>query len=147
MLISKIKDNLYKAQLKREEVKVSTLRLLLSEIRYAVISKGHELSDEEIVSVIQKEIKKRQEGALGFRRGNREEEAQKEEAEAQILESYLPPQLSNEELLEIVQATINEVAASSLADMGKVIGAVMGKVAGRAEGARVSTLVKQKLSE
>ncbi len=146
MLLDVISGNLKKAQLNREDLKVSTLRLLISAINYEKIQKGRDLSDEEIISIVQKEIKKRKEAALGFRQGQREESAQKEEAEANILEEYLPLQLSDEELTKIAEDTITELGAKSLSDMGKVIGLVMGKVQGQADGARVSRVVKEKLT-
>ncbi len=146
MITQKIQEDLKTAQLDRDEVKVSTLRLLLSEINNAKIAKGGDLSAEDLMSVVQKEAKKRREAALGFRSGSREEQAQKEEAELKILEGYLPLQLSDEELTQIVLETITEVGASSLQDMGKVIGAVMGKVKGQADGARISSIVKEKIS-
>lgn len=146
MLIDKVSSDLKQAQLARNEVKVSTLRLLLSEIHNAEIAKGALLSDEDIVAVVSREVKKRKEAAAGFRAGNREEQAQKEEAEGKILEDYLPAQLSNEELTKIVEDSINELGAKSLADMGKVMGVVMGKVKGQADGGLVSALVKEKLS-
>lgn len=145
MLIDQIQSDLKEAQLQKDEVKVSTLRLLLSELRYAQINKNGELSDAEVVTVIQKELKKRKEAAVGFRQGGREDAAIKEEAEAAILAVYLPTQLSDEELTKIVEEAINETGASSVSDMGKVISQVMSKVAGQAEGARVSSLVKEKL--
>ncbi len=146
MLTDQIQDELKQAQLSRDEVKVSTLRLLLSEINNAKIAKGADLTDEEIVSVVQKEAKKRKEASAGYRLGGREEQAQKEEAELQILEVYLPAQLSNEELTQIVEETIKELGTTSVSDMGKVIGAVMVKVKGQADGGVVSGLVRQKLS-
>lgn len=146
MLIDQLQDDLKNAQLNRDEVKVSTLRLLLSEIKNAEISKGNVLSDEDAVSVIQREAKKRKEAAEGFRSGNREESALKEEAELKILESYLPAQLSNEELTKIVEEAITELGATNMADMGKIIGSVMGKVRGKADGGTVSGLVKERLS-
>ncbi len=145
MLLSKLQSDLKNAQLERDEIKVSTLRLLLSEIKNTEIQKGGELSDEDVISVIQKEVKKRKEAALGFRSGGREEQAQKEEAEGTILQAYLPAQLSNEELTRIVKESINETGATSIQDMGKVIGMVMGKVRGQAQGSTVSALVKEKL--
>lgn len=146
MLIDQIQSDLKQFQLQRQEAEVSTLRMLLSEIRYAQIGKGKELSDADIVAVIQKEVKKRKEAAEGFRQGGRLESAAKEEKESEILQKYLPTQLSDEELTKIVENSINDMGAKTVADMGKVIGAVMSKVAGQAEGARVSALVKQKLS-
>ena len=145
MLLDKIQSDLKESQLARDEMKVSTLRLLLSEIKNAEIAKGGELLDSDIISVIQKEIKKRKEASLAFRQGGRDEQAQKEEAESRVLEAYLPLQLSDEALTKIVEDTITELGATSIQDMGKVIGAVMSKVAGQADGGKVSQLVKGRL--
>lgn len=146
----RIKQDLKEAMLARNELAVSTLRILISELRNATIAKGNAnstLSESEVISVIQKEIKKRKEGAAGFRQGGREENAQKEESEAYALEKYLPAQLTDEELTKIVEDTINNVGASSVADMGKVIGQVMAKVGQTADGGRVSQIVKENLSK
>lgn len=144
-MLEKIQTDLKEAQLARDEVKVSTLRLLLSEVKNGEISKGGPLAGSDIVSIIQREVKKRKEAAVGFRSGQREEAALKEEQEAKVLEGYLPAQMSNEELTKIVSDTITELGATSIADMGKVMGVVMGKVAGRADGSQVSSIVKEKL--
>ena len=141
-----IQEDLKQAQLGRDEVKVSTLRLLLSEIKNDEIAKGRQLSDEDILIVVQREAKKRKEAAEGFRKGSREDAATAEEAELQILEAYLPAQLSNEELTEMIDQAITEIGATQISDMGKVIGQVMSKAAGRVDGGRVSSLVKEKLS-
>lgn len=153
-MLNQIQADLKDAQLAKDEVKVSTLRMLLSEIHNSEIllrqssgqEKGGELSEQDIISVIQREVKKRKEAAEGFRSGGREEAAQKEEAELKVLEGYLPTQLSNEELTKIVAGAITELGATSVSDMGKVIGIVMGKVAGKADGGRVSQLVREKLA-
>lgn len=145
MLQEKLQEELRSAQLARDEVKVSTLRLLLSEIKNAQIAKG-ELSDQDVISAVRREVKRRKEAAAGFRKGGKEDSAQKEEAELKILLGFLPAQLSTEELTKIIESSINELGATSIQDMGKVIGAVMGKVAGQADGIRVSALVKEKLS-
>lgn len=145
-LVERIQSDLKEAQLKKDVIKVSTLRLLLSEIKNAQIAKGENLSDQDIISVIQRELKKRQEAAAYFRQGGREEQAQNEEKELAILQFFLPAQLSNEELTKLVEDSINEVGAKSLADMGKVMGIVMSKVQGRADGGAVSALVKERLS-
>ncbi len=146
MLLDKIQSDLKSAQLARQEVNVSTLRLLLAEIKNAQIQKGEGLNDSEIVLIVQKEIKKRKEAASAFRLGSREEQALAEESESQVLAGYLPAQLSNEELTKIIETTINEMGATSISDMGKVIGSVMAKVKGQAEGGVVSSLVKEKLT-
>lgn len=145
-MLGKIQEDLKQAQLARDEIKVSTLRLLLSEIHNVEIQKGGKLLDQDVISVVQREVKKRKEAAAGFRQGGREEQAKKEETEGAVLESYLPAQISNEVLTKIVEDSINEVGAKSQADMGKVIGMVMNKVTGKADGGMVSALVKEKLS-
>lgn len=146
MLIDDLQADLKSAQLGKDTVKVGTLRLLLSEGTYARISKGDELSDADWISIIQREIKKRKEAAESFKQGNRPEQAMKEEKEAQVLTAYLPEQLSDEQLSKIIEEVINKTGAASISEMGKVIGAVMPQVAGCASGARVSALVKDKLS-
>lgn len=145
-MLDKIQNDLKEAQLSRDETKVSTLRLLLSEIHNLEIIKKT-ISDQDIISVIAKEVKKRKEATEAFRNGGREQQAQKEEAESKILEAYLPSQTNIEELTKLIDDTINELGVTSLADMGKAIGAVMGKVAGRADGGTVSQIVKEKLSK
>lgn len=146
MLFEKIQADLKDAQLQREEVKISTLRMLLSEIHNAKIAKGQELSESDLMVIIQKEVKKRKEASLGFRQGGREDSALKEEKEAEILSTYLPKQLSDSELEAIIDEAITQTGATQISDMGKVIGMVMGKVAGQADGGRVSALVKSKLN-
>lgn len=146
MLTEQIQSDLKKAQLTRDEIKVSALRMLLSEMKYAQINKGQDLADDDVIVVVQKEAKKRKEAASGFRSGGREDSALKEEAELRILESYLPTQLSKEELTKIVEETISELGATKIQDMGKVMGVVMGKVKGQSDGTTVSSLVKERLS-
>lgn len=144
--LDQIQSDLKNAQLARNELKVSTLRLLLSEIHNAEIQKGADLSDQDIIPVLSKEAKKRKEATAGFRIGNREESALKEEAELKILQEYLPVEMDSGELTKIVESTITEVGATSMSDMGKVMGVVMGKVKGQADGGTISALVREKLS-
>ncbi len=145
---NQIKEDLKKAQLARDEMKVSTIRMLISQLTYAKVKKGAdaELEDTEIIAVVQKEIKQRQESIDAFEKGGRPELAEKEKAEMEILKAYLPPQMSDDELAKIVEEAIAQTGATSAADMGKVIGMVMGKVGQAASGSQVSSLVKQKLT-
>lgn len=147
MTLDRLQNDLKEAQLAKDEVKVSTLRLLLSEIHNAEIQKGGDLVEADLVSILQREVKKRKEASEAFRSGGREEQARKEEQELAVLESYLPAQLSNEELTKIVEQTINELGASGMADMGKVIGSVMDKIKGQADGGAVSQLVRERLAK
>lgn len=145
MLFDKLQEDLRQAQLNREVVKVATLRLLLSELKYAQIEKNRDLQEEEIISITSREVKKRKESISAFKQGNREDLVSKEEAEIKVLKLYLPEQLSDEELIKIVEDAISETGATNITQMGQVIGKVMGKVIGKAEGARVSSLVKERL--
>lgn len=140
-----LRQDLKQAQLDRDEIKVSTLRLLISEITNLKIQKGEDLVNEDVISVIQKAVKQRKESIESFRKGNREDLASKEEAEMKILQTYLPQQISDEELTKVIEDSITRLGATSQADMGKVIGSVMGQVGQKAEGARVSAIVRSKL--
>lgn len=147
MLFDNLQQDLKQAMLSREEVKVATLRLLISEVKNSQIAKGHDLSEDEILVVVAKEAKKRKEAADGFRQGSREESAAQEEAELAVLMEYLPSQIGDEELTNIVETTITELGATSMIDMSKVIGAVLAKVKGQADGGRVSGIAKRMLSK
>ena len=143
----KIREDLKVAMIAKDETTVSTLRMLISEMTYAKVAKSVEsLSDEDIISVVQKEAKKRKESIDSFNSGGRPELAEKEKVELEILQKYLPEQISDEELTKVVEDSITKLGASQMSDMGKVIGMVMGQVGAKAEGARVSSLVKEKLS-
>lgn len=105
-----------------------------------------QLSEEEIIEIVQKEIRKRQEAISAYQKGGREDLVQKEQAELAVLRKYLPAQLSDEALKDIIQQAIEQTGAESLQDMGKVMGRVMPQVKGRAEGGRVSALVQEALA-
>ncbi len=109
------------------------------------LEKRSQLIDEEIAEVIASEIKKRKESAEQFRAGGREELAQKEKSEMDILLAYLPEQMPEEEIRAEVQKTITELGATGFKDMGRVIGAVMAKLKGRADGGMVSKITKEML--
>ena len=136
----------YKAAMKvRDAVKVSVLRLLRSAIHNAEIDRQRALTDDEILGVIQSEIRKRRESIEAFQQGVRADLAEREQAELAILEAYLPQPLSRAELEVLVRETIREVGALSVRDMGKVMAALMPKVRGRADGREVNELVRQLL--
>lgn len=136
----------YKAAMKeRNELQVSVLRLLRSAIHNAEIDKRRALSDDEILGVIQSEVRKRQESIDAFQQGGRQDLVERERAELAILQSYLPQALTRDELLALIQETVQQVGALSVRDMGKVMGALMPKVRGRADGREVSELVRQTL--
>jgi uncharacterized protein YqeY len=144
-----IKDMLnqdMKAALKAgEKDRLSVIRMAKSAILYAEKEKLHELNDEEIIEVLFREVKKRKQDMEEYRRLGKEEVAKSLEQEIAILSGYLPQPLTQEELEEIIRQTISEVGANGMKDMGKVMGAVMPKVKGRADGSQVSSLVKKLL--
>jgi len=136
-----------KSALKRgDALTLSTLRLLLSAIHNEEIKLRRELTAEEIQRTIATLAKQRHESIALFRKGNREELAQKEEAELAILQKYLPQALSEEELRGLIQQSIGEVGAKGVGDLGKVMKQVMPKVSGRSDGKRVNELAKELLS-
>jgi len=149
MLKQKLKEELKHSILARDEIKTSTLRMLLSAITYYEIHKGgagYEATDEDVISVIQKEVKQRKDSIEQFRSGGREELAQKEQQELELLQKYLPKQLSEDEISKIVDEAVRQTGVTSPEDIGKVMGVVMPKIKGKADGAVVSKIVRERLS-
>lgn len=148
-LQQQITDDLRTSMKARDRDRTSALRMLVSALKNEAIEKGRgpqgELSDDEVQRVLATEKKRRDEAATSFAEGGREESAAKERAESELIAAYLPKQLSDEELASEVDAAIDEVGATGMADMGAVMKAAMARVGNRAEGARVSALVRTRL--
>jgi hypothetical protein len=125
-----------------EKLKVSTLRLTSSAITYAEKDKRRELTEEETLEVLVREVKKRREAMEEYDKAGRGDLADKERAEAGILADYLPEQLSEDEITEIVKQAIEESGATEPSDMGKIMGLVIPKTKGRADGKRVNEIVR-----
>jgi uncharacterized protein len=145
-LVARLEDELKQAMLARDDERRDALRLIISSLRAAEKELQRPLSDEEELQVLQRERKRRNEAAEAFRSGGREEQAAAEERELAVLEEFMPEPLSDEELEEIVDNAIAEVGATSLRQVGRVMADVMPQVAGRADGSRVSQLVREKLA-
>ncbi len=133
------------AQKAGDKVKTGVLRVLKSEIRYKEIDLKHPLTDEETITVLSSSVKKRKESIHEFKKGDRPDLVSKEEAELAIVQFYLPAELSEAELSDIIKLTIAEVGAASNADLGKVMKSLMPKVRGRADGKKVNALVASQL--
>lgn len=133
--------DLIAAQKAGDKLKVGVLRVLKSEIRYKEIDLKHPLTDEETTVVLSSSVKKRRESIEEFKKGKRPDLVSKEEAELAIVQTYLPAELTESELSDIVKSTIAEVGATSNADLGKVMKSLMPKVRGRADGKKVNALV------
>lgn len=146
---NKLQQDLIAAMKAGDEVKKSTIRMLMSSINYFQTEKGgagYEATPEEIISVIEKEAKKRRDSISEYEKAGRQDLVDQETAELKILEAYLPEKMSEEEVTKIVEETIAETGATSMQDMGKLMGALNGKLKGKADMGMVSNLVRQKLS-
>lgn len=149
MLKQQIDQDLKTALLSGNKTLATTLRGLKSVILYAEVAQGvreQGLPDEEVLALLSKEAKKRQESAELFQKGGDTGRAEAELAEKKIIEGYLPPQLSDEALHEIIETVVNDLGASSAQDMGRVIGTVKQKAGSSADGARIARFVKERLS-
>lgn len=150
MLKQQLKEELKQSMLAKDSVKTSTLRMLISALGYYEIQKGgagYEATDEDVLSVIQKEAKQHKDSIEQFKNAGRDDLVEKEEAELKILEAYLPEQMSEDEIRKLVSEAIAQTGASSPADMGKVMGALMPKTKGKADGALVSKIVREELAK
>lgn len=147
-LKQRLKDDLTAAIKGRDELRSATLRLTLTAITKEEVAgeTARELSDEEVLTVIGREAKKRREAAEAFEQGGRAESAQRERAEGEVLAAYLPQQLSDDELAALVREAIAESGAEGPKAMGAVMKVVNPKVAKRAEGGRVAAEVKRQLA-
>jgi uncharacterized protein len=146
MLSERIDAEMKDAARAQDKVRLGTLRLFKSALKYREIETGKPLVDDEVVAVAQTLIKQRRDSAAQFRAGGRPELAANEEAEIGILEAFLPRQLSDDELRHIVEEAIAQTGAKDPKAMGAVMKAVMPKVLGKAEGKRVSDAVKAALA-
>ena len=140
-VLERITEELKTAMRQKDQVRMDTLRMLKSDIKNAEIEKRAPLVEEEMLVIVQKSIKKRHESIEMYKTGNRQDLVDKESREAEILNAYLPPQMGKEEILQLAQDAVRESGASSKKDMGKVMGILMPKVKGKADGKLVQQVV------
>jgi len=145
-LIADIETELKQARLARDDQRRDALALLLSSLRSAQKELQRELSHDEALQVLQRERKKRAEAMEAYDAAGREEQADREEFELDVIEEFMPEPLSEDDLEEIVDNVIAEVGATSIRDLGRVMADVMPQVSGRADGSTVSQLVREKLA-
>lgn len=149
MTKQQLQEELKQSMLAKDTEKTSVLRLLLSAINYYETNKGgagYSATDEDVMSVIGAQVKQRRDSIEQYTNAGRTDLADKENAELKILETYLPEQMNEEEVSKLVDDAISQTGATTMADIGKVMGALMPKVKGKADGGMVSNLVKSKLS-
>jgi uncharacterized protein len=145
-VITRIEDELKQARLARDAERRDALSLILSALRSAQKELQRPLSEDEELQVLQRERKRRAEAAEAYEAAGREEQAEAEEYELEVLEEFMPEPLSEDELEEIIDDVIAEVGATSIRDLGRVMADVMPQVSGRADGSQVSQLVREKLA-
>ncbi|MGH7848175.1 MAG: GatB/YqeY domain-containing protein [Candidatus Binatia bacterium] len=143
----RLNEELKAAMREKAELRLSTIRMMRAEILNKDKETGKEAGEEDILKVLQSMVKKREEAAQQYVTGGREELAAKEREEIRIIQSYLPPQMGDDELREAAQRAITETGASSMKDMGKVMAVLNKQLAGRAAAARISQVVKEMLNK
>ena len=144
-LKDKLMQDLKAAMKEKDKIKKSVITLIRSSVKQYEVDNRSELDDEGVLEIISKQLKQRRDAIEEFEKGNRQDLVEEAQKEAEILLSYLPKQLTEEEIREIVKATIEELGAEGPKAMGKVMGALMPKVKGKADGKIVSKVVKELL--
>ena len=145
-LADRLAEDMKQAMRSKDKVRLSVLRLVKSAIKNAEIDKRITLGEEEIISVLRKELKQRKESLLAIEGAGRDDLVAALNEETQILETYLPQSLREEQIEQLVREAVQEVGAASKADMGKVMPVVMKKIGGQAEGRIVNRIVQEVLS-
>jgi uncharacterized protein YqeY len=144
-LKERLEEDLKNAMRERDELRRSVLRLVRSEVHNEEIALQKSLGDDGIIGILSRQVRQRRESIYEFRKGQREDLVQREEDELAVLQEYLPPQLTAEELTALVQGIISEMGAQGPGDKGKVMGRLMPQVKGKAEGSAVNEVVSKLL--
>ncbi len=145
-LAETIRADMTDAMRARDTGRRDTLRLLIAALDNARIAAGHDLDDQEAVVALQREARQRRDSIEEYQKGGRDDLAANEQAELDIISTYLPEELTEDEIRAAIDEVVVEVGASGPSDLGKVMGPVMGRVRGRADGRRVNELVRERLA-
>lgn len=145
-LSQRLEQDMKLALKNKDKTKLSVIRMLRSAIKNAEIERGRPLEEEEVLDVLARELKQRKESLQEFEKAGRSELAEKAKAEIAVVQAYLPTPLSEEELRKLARQVIDEVGASTPADMGKVMKEIIPRVKGRADGKEVSRIVRELLN-
>ncbi|MCU7996880.1 MULTISPECIES: GatB/YqeY domain-containing protein [unclassified Shewanella] len=144
-LIDQLKDHMKQAMIAKEKARLSTIRMALAAIKQIEVDTRESLTDEQVIAVLTKMVKQRRDSIAQFEAAGRNELADVEAAEIQVIEAFLPTPLTEAEIAALIDATILEVGASAMADMGKVMGALKSKVQGRADMGAIGAMIRAKL--
>lgn len=142
-LKDRLTDDLKEAMKNKEQVRKSVVTLIRAGIKQCEVDTRQELTDEDIISLISKQLKQRKDALVDFEKANRTDLIEQTNQEIAILENYLPEQLDDVELKEIITKVVEEVGATSMKDMGKVMAKTISLIQGRADGKRINAMVKQ----
>lgn len=145
-LVAQLQQDQLQARKDKDQDRLSILQVVLADLKNEAINTGKELTDAEAESVIARQVKKLRDGLKDFESAGRSDLAEDAKQEIDVLETYLPEQLSDDELKNTVSEVISQVGATSPSDMGKIMGAVMSRVKGQADGNRVRAIVQELLS-
>lgn len=146
-LLTTLNEDMKTAMKAKDKESLTVIRMLKSAIQNEQIKEGHELNGEEELTVLSREMKQRKDSLSEFEKAGREDLAEKVKAEIAIVAKYMPEQLSEDEIRQIVKDAINQTGATTPKEFGKVMGAVMPKVKGKADGNQVNAIVKELLQE
>ncbi|GIU06846.1 MULTISPECIES: GatB/YqeY domain-containing protein [Shewanella] len=144
-LIDQLKDHMKQAMFAKEKVRLSAIRMALAAIKQIEVDTRESLTDEQVIAVLTKMVKQRRDSIAQFEAAGRNDLADVEAAEIQVIEAFLPTPLSEAEITALIDATILEIGASTMADMGKVMGALKSKVQGRADMGAIGAMIRAKL--
>ena len=143
---NKILEDLKSAMKAQDKEKLSVIRMIKAAVQMDELNKKHELSDDEVIAIIAKQIKSRKEAILEFEKANRNDLVEQNQKEIEILNTYMPEQLSEEEINKVIEDAFNEVNPTAPSDMGKIMKVVTPKLKGKADMGLVSKIIKEKLS-
>lgn len=145
-ILDQLNEDMKTAMRAKEREKLTTIRMIKASIQNEEIKKGADLDEDEVLAILSREKKQRLESYAEFEKAGREDLTEKLQQELEVVEAYLPEQLSEDEVRALVEESINEVGAESMKDMGAVMSHVMPKLQGRADGSQVNTFVRELLT-
>ncbi|ABR49181.1 GatB/Yqey domain protein [Alkaliphilus metalliredigens QYMF] len=144
-LKAQLANDLKEAMKNKDTLRKSVITMIRSDIKQVEVDQRIELNDEDIIEILSKQAKQRRDAAVEFRKGNRQDLVEEVQQELEVIMSYLPEQLTPEEVAQVVDETISEVGAASIKEMGKIMAAVMPKLKGKADGKIVNQIVRERL--
>ncbi|HJV44618.1 MAG TPA: GatB/YqeY domain-containing protein [Bacillota bacterium] len=144
-LLGKLNDDMKQAMKDKDKLKLSVIRMVKASVKNEEINQGHELSEDQVLALLNRELKQRRDSLQEFEKAGRDDLAEPTRAEIEVLLGYLPKQMDEAEVRQVVQESIEQVGASSKKDLGRVMGAIMPKVKGKADGTLVNKIVQELL--